>query len=804
MRVTRRRFFQALGGAAGSAALVRGRAAQSQQAVENLKRWTTPEEAVVPSICQQCPGGCGLLVRTLDGAVAGLAGNPRHPVNRGALCPKAFGGLPLLYDDKRVKGPMARADRDGSFRPIGWDEALTMLTARLARLRSGGVPHTVAVLGGQYRGYRDTLWRRFAEAYGTPNYIRVRCLPPEKPALAHHLMQGVPSPLGYDLAEAQFILSFGAGLLEAWLGPVHASLAFSRLRRSPDRPRGRFVQVDPRRSPTAIKADRWVPLIPGTDGVLALGIANAMIREGLYDREFVEQHTFGFEDWVDARGDRHEGFKNLVLKEYGLVAVSAATGVPVETILEVARDLATTKPAVVIGERGPAYGPDDLHTRMAIHSLNALVGSIGARGGLLIQGDLPLAPLPAADLDATAKGGLDEPRLDGAGRGRYLLASDVPQALPERILSGAPYPVNALFLFATNPLANHPAKEELARALQRVPFIVSFSPFLDESAARADLILPDHTYLERWQDDPLTHLAGFTCFSLARPAAIPLHRTRNTADVILQLAKALGGSVAKSFPWETYEDVLRAGARGLYDAGRGYVVSAPAEESLRKILERQGYWAPEFESYDEFWQALVARGAWWDPTGVPVSREALHLTPSRKFEFYSTALKRHVDEAVRQEGKTAPFVEALGGLDRGDRLYLPALALPAPEAPGAFPLRLITYRLMSRPAGGGRNQPWLLEQPAVHVRAAWEGWVEIHPTTAAELGLKKGDRVWVESAKGRIALRAKLYRGGLPDVVHVPLFGGEGANPNDLIANEADAFRGFGLLNTTRVRIRKA
>lgn len=119
----------------------------------------------------------------------------------------------------------------------------------------------------------------------------------------------------------------------------------------------------------------------------------------------------------------------------------------------------------------------------------------------------------------------------------------------------------------------------------------------------ADLILPDHTYLERWQDDQVTHLAGFTCFSVAWPAATPLYQTWNTADVVLQLAKGLGRSVAESFPWEEFEDLL-------YEAGRGYVVSIHPEESLKKILRRQGYWIPEFTSYDDFWAALFMRGAW--------------------------------------------------------------------------------------------------------------------------------------------------------------------------------------------------
>lgn len=801
MRVTRRQFIHVAGATAGAAALVSGHLAKAGVGTSELERWATPEERAVPSICQQCPGGCGIIARVLDGEVAGISGNRLHPVNRGALCPKAFGALQLLYDPNRLRGPMIRDRARGRFRPIAWSDALAQVTARLSELRAKGLSHTVAVLGGQYRGYRDTVWRRFVESYGSPNYIRVRCLTPERSALAAELMQGVTRPLTYDLVEARCIVSFGAGLLETWLGPVHASLAFAGLRGGEDRLRGRLIHVDPRRSHTAAKADLWVPIIPGTDGLLALGIANALIREGRYDREFVEQHTFGFENWTDASGQEHEGFKDLVLSEYGLLSVSAATGVPVKTILQIARDLATMKPAVVIGERGPSYGPSDLHTRMAIHSLNALVGAFGVLGGVLTQADLPLSPLAPTQQDETARRGRAHARIDGAGSGRYLLLESAPQALPERILSGDPYPINALFVFATNPLANHPAREAFARAFERIPFVVSFSPFLDETAASADLILPDHTYLERWQDDQVTHLAGFTCFSLARPAATPRHDTGDTMDVVLALARALGGGIAGSLPWESFDTLLREGARGLWQSRRGYVVSAHAEESLRAVLERQGYWTPEFASYDDFWAALGTRGAWWDPTALPVSRKALLRTRSGKFEFYSTQLRDKTEAITRHDGASAAFGAALGSVDAGDRRFLPIVPIVAPAKREDLPLRLVTYRLMTRPVGGGGNQPWLLEQPAVQVRAAWKRWIEIHPDTARALGIKDGDRVWTESSKGRIALQARLFAGSRPDVVSIPLFGGDGPNQNDLIANEPDAWRGFGLLGTTRVKV---
>jgi len=547
-----------------------------------------------------------------------------------------------------------------------------------------------------------------------------------------------------------------------------------------------------------------VSLIPGTDGILALGLANVLVREGLYDSAFVEEHTAGFADWTGPDGKRRDGFRSMVLKDYGLLAVSAATGVSVNTILEVARELGTARPALVIGERGPAYGPDDLRTRMAIHSLNALVGSIGARGGLVPQGELPLWPLPEPMPDEATRASLAQPRIDGAGEGEYLTTPDASQALPGRILGGTPYPINALFLFAANPLVSHPAKEEFAKALEKVPLAVSFSPFMDESSARCDVILPDSLFLERWQDDPVTHLAGVTSWSVSKPAAAPRYSTRNTSDVVLHLAASLGGRVAEALPWKSFDQALRAVSRGLFEARRGYVVAGAADESLRQTMERQGYWIPEFDKFESFFDALTKRGAWWDPTSLSPGRHATFGTASGKFEFHPAALQQLLDGAVRREGKESAVVKMLRGKDGEGHLAM-SVAFPLAAPAGTYPLRLLTYRLATRPLGGARSQPWLLEQPAAHVRAGWESWVEIHPKTAAALGVKDGDRVVLESAKGTLLLEARLYPGMREDVVLVPLSAGaQAANPNDLIASEPDPFRGSGLFSTTRVRLRRA
>lgn len=760
-----------MGVTAGGAALAGGASVATQRAGRDLARWATPEEQWTPSICQQCPAGCGLLVRTMDGEAVGLRGNPAHPVNRGALCPKPFGALQALHDPDRYRAPMVREGERGSgrFKSIGWNEALDLVTKGLGNLRTQGQAHTVVTLGGQYRGLRDALWARFTQAYGTPNYVRMRCLAPERPTLTHRLMHGVTSPLTYDLERAQLVLVFGVGLFESWLSPVAAGRALAALRDGGRRPPGTLVAVDPRRSLTAAAADRWVPIRPGTDGILALGIAHVLLREGLYDRAFVERETTGFEDWTDATGRRHRGLKAVILEDYGSLPVAQATGVPVETVASIARELGRARPALVIGERGPVFGPGDLATRMAIHALNVLVGSIGIEGGLMPAGDLPLAPLSAVKTDEVARRGTGHPRLDGGGEGAYRLAPDAPQVLPARILAGQPYPVNALFLMATNPVANHPAGREFASALAKIPLVVSFSPFPDESTRLADLILPDHAFLERWQDDPVTHLAGFTCWSLGRPAALPRHQTRSTGDVLLQLAKRLGGGVAESLGWEKYEDLLYETARGLHEAKRGHV-AGPREEEPRG--------GPQFESYDDFWEALAKRGAWWDPAPQP-SRRALFKTRSGKLQLFAA-------------GPTGEV-----------------LARPEPESPAAvtdesFPLILNTYRLATRPVGGGRNQPWLVESAAVPVGVAWRSWVEIHPEDAKHLAVKSGDTVWVESSKGRHRLAARVQAGGLPGVVHIPLYGGGSENPNALIVDRPDPTRGMGLFTATRVRVSKA
>jgi anaerobic selenocysteine-containing dehydrogenase len=778
-------------------------------------------------------------VKLVQGKAINIEGNPLYPINRGGICPKGITGLQGLYDPDRIKGPMKQVGGRGSGRwqRLSWEDAIGEVAAKLRALRERGDAHTVAILGGQYRGLMHQLLARFAQAYGTPNYLRNTACE-EGSAIPNELTQGIHDLFGYDLERTRYVLSFGTSLLEAWWSPVRTALAYAQLRQGGGGARAKIIQVDPRFSMTAAKADEWVPINPGTDAALALGMAQVMLKEGLYDREFLAAHAFGFEDWTDGAGMAHLGFKTVVLRDYGLDRVSQITGVPMKSIIRLAREFSGVKPAVAVAERGASMHSNGIYTRMAIHALNALVGSIDVPGGVVFPHKVPLKALPPLALDEHARQGLAMPRLDGVAPltsptsaprqpgevpALYPLASTLLQRLPEAIAQQQPYPLNALFLYMTNPLFSSPHPARWAQALQKIPFVVSFSPHMDESSTRADLILPDHTYLERWQDDPMLPIASYTVFGLRQPAVKPLYDTLHTGDAVIRLAQALGGSVAQAFPWQDFVAVLRYSVQGIYEAQTGDVVEAFTHESWTALLARRGVRAPSYRSFEELWARLLDKGGWWDPAYRFGEWGRVFRTPSGRFELFSQTLKAILEDAAmsrvkaRGEAPEAALEAVLQALQleaRGDTVYLPHYEPPRFEGDAdVYPFHLNTYKLMTGAMGRGANQPHLQEIFGLHVGVKWDAWVEINPQTARSLGIADGDWVWVESPVGRVKTRARLFPGAMPHVVNIP-FGqghtaygrwasGRGVNPNEVTAAGAELLGGLPTWFGTRVRVYK-
>ncbi len=739
-----------------------------------IERWT-------PTVCRICPAGCGIVARVIGERVVKIEGNPLHPNNQGKLCPKGQAGLQVLYDPDRVKHPLQRVGERGSgqWQPISWNDALREVADQLRQLRDTDRPEGLIFLHDGKRGPTSDLIARFCRAFGTPNEVRDTHHSADGPPLAHLLSQGWNEHAAYDWENTNYLLCFGGAFLEAWQPLVRQLRAYSRMRRGRPNVRAKIVQLESRASVTATKADEWVRIRPGTEGTLALGIAHVIVRDELYDDDFVAEHTFGFEDWADDTGQSRTGFRVLVLRDYAPERVAEITGVPRPTIERLAWEFASTRPAVAAGDvSGYSNG---LFSQWAIHALNALVGSIDVPGGVLRQRQPPLAPWPEFDLDEVATTGLSQSRLDGASTAAFPLAQDVAPALAARILQGQPYPTEALFLYHANPLYHAPLSGAWAQALERVPFIVSFSPYHDETSHYADLILPDSTFMEKWFYEVLEPSLGYPAVGLGQPVIEPLGDTRNVGDVLIALGQAVGGPFGASLPWESFLESLQTRLRGLFESDQGLPLGAG-------------------EEFSGFWDGLRASGVWYTQPYEFGQWEEVLTTPSGRFEFYSHTL--------------AAKLGADNSNKRGDEAFMPHYEPPRFAGHEAdYPLHLQLFKTTTYGERWGPNVPWLQEVYGLRLQEMWTNWVEISPETAHELGIADGDVVWVESPAGRIQAKARLYAGIMPEVVAMPLgqghtalgrwAQGRGANPNELLVEDYDRLSGELAMQSTRVKIYK-
>lgn len=743
-------------------------------------------EQIIPSVCSLCPSGCGLFGRVVNGNLVKLEGSPLHPINQGTLCPKGQAAPELLYNPDRIRTPLRRVGERGSgeWEAIPWESALSLVANRLSTLRQAGHPERLAFLYGETRGQMRDLITRFTHAIGSPNAISHDSLNIEAAKLSHLLTQGVYDLMAYDLENTNYLLSFGSSFLEAGRSAQRFIAGYAYIRRG--RPqRAKIVVVDPRQGITGAKADEWIPIRPGTDAALALGMANVIISSNLVDKEFLASYSFGYDDWTDENGVEHRGFKSLVLEEYDLKRVSEITGVSSGVIARLAGEFATNRPAVALvpAKGGLLNGSvNGLYTAMAIHALNALVGSIEAPGGVLVQQYPQCAGWPVLPPDPIAEAGRQAERVDGAGT-LYPLARHAYQAVADRILDGQP--VEMLMLYAANPLYECPnGPTRWVEALNRVETIVSFSSFLDETAQYADLILPDHTFLERWQDDFMEGL-GYPGVALRQPMVEPLHDTRNTGDVLIELARRVGGWVAEAFPWNNFVELLQ---HQLQDVGASW-------ETLTKL----GLWiTPPYQ--------FANRGS--DPWLSGVIGRDRQLSPrDGYFDFYSRELHCLLGEA------DDATLERLGIQARGDDIFLPHYEEPAFHGEeNVYPFLLNVITLMSLgPYSVNANLPTLQEISGMTVGETWGSWLEMNPESAHEFHLTDGDPVWVESQFGKVQTKVRFVAGLRPDVVNLPYNQGHraggrwsadrGVNGLELMGPSTEPLTGLAAFTNTRVRV---
>ena len=747
-------------------------------------------EAFRLSVCSLCPGGCGVRVRCIAGRPVKVDGNPRHPVSGGRLCPKGLAALQSLYHPDRIPAPMRRTGARGSlasFEKRTWAEAFAEIGSTLRSLREAGKPESVVLLRGGAVSLGARVGSRFLSAFGSPNEVRLD-RGDEAAALAMHLTQGVKAVPVYDLSATDYVLSLGSGLLEASGSPVATARAFGEFRQVRTGRRGKFVQVESRLSMTGAAADEWIAVNPGTEGIFALGIAAVLVNEDLHDRDFMAAHAVGFESAPTPAGKPGLGLRALLGRDFNLERVALETGVSVNVILRVARELHAARASLVVGPRLGPLLPGALFDHLAAQALNALIGNIDKEGGVLVAEETPLPTWPPLAAKGRGADGRRRPRLDGAGMGGTKLASSDPEALAEAILSRKPYPVEVLLLHDADPIVFSAAPARFTQALAGVPLVVAISAFPSDSALSADWILPEAHFLERWDLHTTPPGVSFPLASVAQPVLDhPLVDARASAEIFLELAKRVGGEVASAFPAADPPALIRHDLDGLFAAQRGAVMGTAFDEAWVRMMEGAGWWAPGYRTAEELWQGALESGGWWDPFYDHEEWARVLKTPSGKFEFKAELL-----DALAQAHAQTGVTERKGDPD----------------------LPLVLFEPLAIAGGFGAELPFLpaLLDPGHEER--WESWAEIHPETAKVHGLKDKGWVRVRSAVGAIVVRCLVTWRVVPGAVAIPVGLGKrgggrwarnmGANPFKLLGAGRDPLSGLPDFQGTRVQLEKA
>lgn len=672
------------------------------------------------SVCRQCPAGCGIIVRVMDGRAKKIEGNPIHPVNMGKTCARGQAGVQALYHPDRVPQPLRNSGPRGlgRFNRTTWEDAAQELLARLRAAQAQ--PDTVVLVTEPLSGHLGMVVERFVRAFGA-QHLTYETLErgPVRAAVKRVFNQDrLPD---FDIANAAYILSFGADFLNTWLSPTRYNRAYGIFRAGEvggqRRPRGTLVQIEPRLSGTGANADVWVPVKPGAEGLLALSIAQVLVSEGLGDRSAAQRM-----------------FPNVsALDPYRPDRVASATGVPAERIVQLARDFAGHRPALAIGGDCAAAHTNGTFNLTAIYALNYLVGSVGVQGGVRFNPPLPLQGLPQTEAATPFREW---------------------RAFAERLRTGQPRPVSLLLVHQANPVYGLPPSVGLASALANVPFIISFSSFVDDTTAYADLIIPDHTYLESWGDIVPDPGPGYPVIGFQQPVVQPFVGSMQFGDLLVRVAQELGGNLAQALPWKSFKEVLQASAAELQRLNRG---------SVRETTPQR------------FWTAVLQRGGWWDPQAT-----------------------------VSGAPPAAPPV--------------PTQAVPAVFDGDAqqYPFHLLPFPSNALYDGSLAHLPLLqaLDDPISTI--TWTTWVEVNPTTARALGLKgdqEADVVAVESPFGAVEAVVFISPSVPPEVVAMPMgqghrrftryASGRGANPLALVGAREDADTGALAWASARVRLRK-
>lgn len=476
------------------------------------------DSTVERTICRMCHGGCGALVTVRNGKVISLRGDPDNPNSHGFLCAKGLASVELLTHPDRLRQPLRRVGPRGAgkFEPISWEDAYSELAARLQRVRAESGAESVVFAQGTDRNYQEWLFR-FANAFGSPNVLG-----PAHVCFYPRVMAGITTMGGFTFCDYEAtpdcLLVWGSNKLATHGDGVIGVRLLEALKRGTQ-----LIVVDPRKTSLAQRARYWLRITPGTDAALALAFVNVVVSEDLFDRDFVEGHTAGFDA---LRGH---------LAQYTPESVAPLCGVPAPLIREAARFYARAASAAIEAGTGIEQNRHSFHTARALVILSGICGNIDRPGGDVLwepSGIIGRRLFPASELLPAAQQGK---RLGGQAHGVLAMAGWAhPRAVWQAILAGDPYLVRMLYVVGSNLMTNYADSGVVKEALLRVESLVVHELFMTPTAQMADLVLPISTWLEREQ------LVEHAHYVAARPQLVPAGGCRSDEQILNDLAHRIG------------------------------------------------------------------------------------------------------------------------------------------------------------------------------------------------------------------------------------------------------------------------
>ncbi len=680
----RRKFLKVLGVSGAGGSLLAG--CTPATGADKLIPYVVPHEDIVPGVstwyhttCRECPAGCGMSIRTREGRAVKAEGNPSSPISHGRLCARGQASLHGLYDPDRIPQALAKRTGETDWSKVSWDQAEERVYNALAQHRGRTV-----FLTQTYTGTLDQLIDDWCAAMGVE---RVRYEPYgwEAVRAGYQMVYGTNIVPVHDFSNADTVVTFGADFLETWISPVDYAHGFVQAHSYSMGRRGKLISVTPHQSLTDMNADEWLAINPGTEHIAALAIARLVAEQG----------------------GGAAGAAGAVLNSPAVAVEQAAQtwGVTPDLLRAVARDFARNGRSLAVGPGVKSSHRAATAVAAAVAILNQVAGNVGNTVRL-------------------------EQREEHTATGTYRDMQD----LLTRINAGQ---VTALLVYGPNPVYSMPEHEQVVDALQRLNFVASFSPYLDETSAHAHVLLPDHHFLESWGD----YVPRTGVYSLIQPVMTPVFQTKQTPDVLLAIAQRARVNLPNAAP--TYYDYLRN--RWTHEILTGM---SPVEAA--GVME-------------DPWRAALKVGV------VTTSAAQAATAPAATVPTRTTALGQ--------------------------------LRWDVPQFTGDGDFHLVVYPSYRFYDGRMANRPWLQELPDPVSKFTWSSWVEVSSVAADRLGLDTGHMVKVQTSVGETdELPVFVHPGLREDVIAIQLGQGHtghgryaqerGTNPIRLLQPEADPVSG--------------